>query len=123
MTSEFNNKNDFEDFVSEFKSTVYSVCYMFADNNMQANDLFQEVLVNRLADFVCICLHNFRKHDFPYDVVRDYAMRGGLVGGIVGAVIAVIRGALSQNAAHQPSDNRRHRRTRKVRPLSFRNYS
>lgn len=51
MASEINKGADFEDFVSEYKSTVYSVCYMFADNKMQANDLFQEVLVNLWAGF------------------------------------------------------------------------
>lgn len=46
MTTEQDQKEDFERLVVEHKSTIYSVCYMFADNVMQANDLFQEVLIN-----------------------------------------------------------------------------
>lgn len=30
----------------ENKSTIYSVCYMFADSKAQADDLFQETLIN-----------------------------------------------------------------------------
>lgn len=46
MTSESNENIDFERLVAEYKSTIYSVCYMFADGKMQADDLFQEVLIN-----------------------------------------------------------------------------
>lgn len=46
MTTDSSVKTDFERLVTEYKSTVYSVCYMFADNRMQADDLFQEVLIN-----------------------------------------------------------------------------
>lgn len=46
MTNESNENNDFERLVAEYKSTIYSVCYMFADDKMQADDLFQEVLIN-----------------------------------------------------------------------------
>lgn len=51
MTSDINKKADFESFVAEYKSTVYSVCYMFADSKVQADDLFQEVLVNLWTGF------------------------------------------------------------------------
>ena len=51
MTTEIADKNDFERLVAEYKSTVYSVCYMFADNKMQADDLFQEVLINLWTGF------------------------------------------------------------------------
>ena len=46
MTAETTERINFERLVQEQKSTIYSVCYMFADNTMQANDLFQEVLIN-----------------------------------------------------------------------------
>lgn len=36
----------FELLVKEHKSTIYSVCYMFAENRMEADDLFQEALIN-----------------------------------------------------------------------------
>lgn len=37
---------EFETLVMEHKSTIYSVCYMFAQHPEDVNDLFQEVLVN-----------------------------------------------------------------------------
>lgn len=40
------NEKEFERLVREHKSTIYTVCYMFADNADEADDLFQEVLVN-----------------------------------------------------------------------------
>lgn len=39
-------EKEFEKIVSDNKSTVYTVCYMFADDADEADDLFQEVLVN-----------------------------------------------------------------------------
>ncbi|MDE6267303.1 MAG: sigma-70 family RNA polymerase sigma factor [Muribaculaceae bacterium] len=36
----------FEILVKENKSTIYSVCYMFAENRDEADDLFQEALIN-----------------------------------------------------------------------------
>lgn len=41
-----NIKSDFGRLVAEQKSTIYSVCYMFADTRTDADDLFQEVLIN-----------------------------------------------------------------------------
>lgn len=46
MTLESTEKTDFERFIADYKSTVYSVCFMFADTRMHADDLFQEVLIN-----------------------------------------------------------------------------
>lgn len=37
---------DFERLVMEHKSTIYSVCYMFTDTKLEADDLFQEVLIS-----------------------------------------------------------------------------
>lgn len=39
-------EKEFERLVSEHKSTIYTVCYMFAESAEEADDLFQEVLVN-----------------------------------------------------------------------------
>lgn len=36
---------DFEKLVMAHKSTIYSVCFMYADSKDDADDLFQEVLV------------------------------------------------------------------------------
>ncbi len=42
-----NNKSiDFERLVMEHKSTIYSVCYMFTETKLEADDLFQEVLIS-----------------------------------------------------------------------------
>ncbi len=37
---------DFERLVMEHKSTIYSVCFMFVETRQEADDLFQEVLIN-----------------------------------------------------------------------------
>ena len=37
--------------VGQHKSTIYTVCYMFAKDNDEANDLFQETLVNMWRGF------------------------------------------------------------------------
>ena len=42
---------DFERLVMEHKSTIYSVCYMFVETRMEADDLFQEVLINLWEGF------------------------------------------------------------------------
>lgn len=36
----------FEALVREHKASIYSVCYMFAADKMEADDLFQEALIN-----------------------------------------------------------------------------
>lgn len=36
----------FELLVREYKSTIYSVCYMYAEERTEAYDLFQEALIN-----------------------------------------------------------------------------
>ena len=43
---ESNLTTDFERLVMEHKSTIYSVCYMFVESTAEADDLFQEVLIN-----------------------------------------------------------------------------
>lgn len=39
-------EQEFTRIVSEHKSTIYKVCYMFSTNNTQVQDLSQEVLIN-----------------------------------------------------------------------------
>lgn len=41
-----NLKTGFEQLVEEQKANIYSVCYMLADNVDDADDMFQEVLIN-----------------------------------------------------------------------------
>lgn len=40
------NEKQFADIVRQHKSSIYSVCYMFAKDADEADDLFQEVLIN-----------------------------------------------------------------------------
>jgi RNA polymerase sigma-70 factor (ECF subfamily) len=47
MTTE----QQFAQTVKEHKSTIYTVCYMFASDASEAEDLFQEVLVNLWKGF------------------------------------------------------------------------
>lgn len=42
---------DFEQLVVEHKSTIYSVCYMFVETREEADDLFQDVLINHWNGF------------------------------------------------------------------------
>lgn len=51
MTTNLSEKTDFESLVRQYKSTIYSVCYMFADSKTQADDLFQEILINLWCGF------------------------------------------------------------------------
>ncbi|MBO4942013.1 MAG: sigma-70 family RNA polymerase sigma factor [Muribaculaceae bacterium] len=46
-----NNEKDFERLVRQQTSTVYSVCYMFAEDKVEADDLFQEILINLWRGF------------------------------------------------------------------------
>ena len=41
----------FSRMVREQKSTIYTVCYMFSQNQDEVNDLFQEVLINLWRGF------------------------------------------------------------------------
>ena len=42
---------EFTQLVKEYKSTIYTVCYMFSDDSEEVNDLFQETLVNMWRGF------------------------------------------------------------------------
>ncbi len=44
-------EQQFSKTVSEHKSTIYTVCYMFSKDADEVNDLFQEVLVNLWKGF------------------------------------------------------------------------
>lgn len=50
-------EKEFEQLVHEHKSSIYTVCYMFAESAAEADDLFQEVLVNLWKG-----LHTFDGH-------------------------------------------------------------
>lgn len=42
---------EFTQLVKEYKSTIYTVCYMFSNDTEEVNDLFQETLVNMWRGF------------------------------------------------------------------------
>ena len=42
---------EFTQLVKEYKSTIYTVCYMFSNDPEEVNDLFQETLVNMWRGF------------------------------------------------------------------------
>lgn len=46
-----NSEKEFEQLVRQQTSTVYSVCYMFASDKVEADDLFQEILINLWRGF------------------------------------------------------------------------
>ena len=39
-------EKEFEKMVREHRGTIYTVCYMFAQDNEEVADLFQEILIN-----------------------------------------------------------------------------
>ena len=45
-------ETDFEQMVREYKSTIYTVCFMFSKDSDEVNDLFQEVLINLWRGFL-----------------------------------------------------------------------
>ena len=44
-------EKDFSRIVKQYKSTIYTVCYMFSKDADEVNDLFQEVLINLWKGF------------------------------------------------------------------------
>lgn len=44
-------EKQFEQTISENKSTIYTVCYMFSKDSEEVNDLFQEALINLWRGF------------------------------------------------------------------------
>ena len=44
-------KKQFESFVEEHKDTIYTVCYMFSNDEAEVADLFEEVLINLWKGF------------------------------------------------------------------------
>lgn len=53
-------EQDFEAMVRKHKSTIYSVCYMFAKEREEADDLFQEILIRLWSGFA-----SFRAESSP----------------------------------------------------------
>lgn len=45
------NEEEFTQLVRTYKSTVYTVCYMFSSDDDEVNDLFQETLINLWKGF------------------------------------------------------------------------
>lgn len=53
-------EQDFEAIVRQHKSTIYSVCYMFAREREEADDLFQEILMRLWSGYA-----SFRAESSP----------------------------------------------------------
>ena len=51
MATKTTSETDFERIVREHKSTIYTVCYMFSNDQDEVNDLFQETLINLWRGF------------------------------------------------------------------------
>lgn len=60
------SEKEFERLVTEHRTTIYTVCYMFSKDADEVADLFQEVLVNLWRGM------------------------GGIVGAVAGLVVAVV---------------------------------
>lgn len=45
------NEQEFANIVRENKSTIYTVCYMFSNDEDEVNDMFQDTLVNMWKGF------------------------------------------------------------------------
>ncbi len=46
QTRQTMTEREFEKMVREHKGTIYTVCYMFSQDNEEVADLFQEILIN-----------------------------------------------------------------------------
>ena len=46
QTRQTMTEKEFEKMVREHKGTIYTVCYMFSQDNEEVADLFQEILIN-----------------------------------------------------------------------------
>lgn len=64
-----NRISDFERMVMDNKSSIYSVCYMFVGSRAEADDLFQEVLINLWNGF-----EKFRNDSEPRSWVYRVSM-------------------------------------------------
>ena len=51
MKKKEQQERDFERLVERQRQTIYSVCYLFANERQQADDLFQEVLIRLWKGF------------------------------------------------------------------------
>ena len=51
MTDKNTLQKSFEGLIRQEKSTIYSVCLMYADNSDEADDMAQEALVNLWRGF------------------------------------------------------------------------
>lgn len=45
------SEQEFTQLIRKHKSTIYTVCYMFSQDNDEVNDLFQEILINLWRGF------------------------------------------------------------------------
>ncbi len=41
----YKKEQEFEEIIKQYKRTIYTVCYMFSNDNEEINDIFQEILI------------------------------------------------------------------------------
>ena len=87
-------EQEFAQLVRENKSTIYTVCYMFSNDQDEVNDLFQEVLINlwrgidsfkgdakvtswiyRVSLNTCISADRKKKHQATVPLSMDISLR------------------------------------------------
>lgn len=65
-----NSEKEFELLVGKYESTIYSVCYMYADSKEETDDLFQESITN-----IWRSMQKFRKecsiHSWVYRITLN----------------------------------------------------
>ena len=117
-------ERDFEQMVERQRQTIYSVCYLFADERQQADDLFQETLIRlwqgfdtfegrstektwvyRIALNTCINMdrkHRRRRDTSPLELSVDYFADAS---------------SWDSSEEHNPAAQRLHRRIGKLHPF------
>ena len=90
----------FEAMVQAHKSTAYSVCYMFAASSDEANDLFQEVLINLWKGF-----DSFRADSSPQTWVYRVSLNTCISAGRKKTVRTERLGAGMEPSAYEVLDN------------------
>jgi hypothetical protein len=60
-------EKDFIDLLTEYKALIYKVCFMYASNQEDLNDLYQEVVVNLWCSYP-----KFRYEIVYLDISRSF---------------------------------------------------
>ena len=94
-------ERDFEQLVERQRQTIYSVCYLFADERQQADDLFQETLIRLWQGFDTFEGRSTEK-TWVYRISVDYFADAS---------------SWDSSEEHNPAAQRLHRRIGKLHPF------